>query len=124
MKKAIPLLVILLILTACSGQKMAVKSAADTKAATMQLLADYRRAGLIDDEEALLIEKHRKAAQKALERWAEAVENNEGPERAIQNFNKAMRVLSQELFKVEVEDERAPKADVDNEGNNGGSGSG
>ena len=46
--------------------------ATETYAAVMETLAEYRRAGLIDDETAAQIEQHRRRARAALDAWRDA----------------------------------------------------
>jgi len=62
----------LLILAAalgCASQRAQLATAADTYATTLNVLADARRAGLIDDQQAAEIERWRVVARAALDAW-------------------------------------------------------
>lgn len=76
--------------------------ATDAYATTLNLLADYRRAGLLDDEQAAEIERWRIGARLALDAWQEALEANDSePETAIETYNRLMQALTQALIAAE-----------------------
>lgn len=67
--------------------------ATDAYATTLEVLADCRRAGLIDAEQAAEIEQWRIVAAQALDAWREALETGEEPYDAVAAFNHAVRAL-------------------------------
>ena len=90
----------------CASQRAQLATAADTYATTLQVLADARRAGLIDDQAAARIEEWRAVAREALDAWRLADETGAPAEDAIQRFNEAMRVLTRAVIEAERRRER------------------
>jgi len=85
----------------CASQRAQLATAADTYATTLNVLADARRAGLIDDRQAAEIERWRVAARAALDAWRVAVETGAPADSAIQRFNEAMRALTDMMLQAE-----------------------
>lgn len=67
--------------------------ATEAYATALEVLADCRRAGLIDAEQAAEIEQWRIVAAQALDAWREALETGEEPYDAVAAFNHAVRAL-------------------------------
>jgi len=89
-KKLLVVIALLAILMAgCSTQKQLLATSIDAYTTTLNSLSELREAGLIDDETAARIEKHRVVARNALDSWWEA----------IKKFDEAMS----ELRKIEME---------------------
>jgi outer membrane murein-binding lipoprotein Lpp len=81
--------------------RLPLVTAVDGYAATVNVLAEARRAGRIDDAKAERIEEYRALARSALDSWSLAVESGLPPESAARQFNEAMRLLLEERLKVE-----------------------
>jgi len=90
----------------CASERSRLLAATDAYATTLEVLADARRAGLIDDQAAAEIERWRVAARAALDAWRSAVETGQPPEGAIQRFNDAMQVLTEAALDAKRRRER------------------
>ena len=80
-------------------------TAVDGYTATVNVLAEARQAGKIDDATAERIEEYRKLARGALASWDQAVESGQPTASAVAQFNDAMRVLLEERLKAEAQNE-------------------
>ncbi len=79
----------------------ALRAAADTYATTLTLLAEYRQAGLIDDEAARRIEQARVVARLALDQWRAALQADQPPAQAADSFQRALSQLITERIRAE-----------------------
>jgi len=93
--------VVVLLAAGCASQRAQLATAVDTYAATLQVLADARRAGLLDDQAAAEIERWRVVAREALDSWREAIDAGDAADSAIQRFNEAMRELMRARLSAE-----------------------
>ena len=91
----------LVALAGCATEAARLRTAADAYATTLRVLADYRRAGRIDDAEAAQIEDARVAARAALDSWRGAVEAGGSNADAAQRFNEALDALIDARLKAE-----------------------
>ncbi len=87
--------------------RLPLVTAVDGYASTVNVLAEARQAGKIDDATAERIEVYRSLARAALDSWHEAAENGLPTESAALQFNDAVRLLLQERLKVESEKREA-----------------
>lgn len=87
----------------CAGMSPEARllAATDTYTATVNLLAECRRAGLIDAEEAAHIEVWRAAAREALDEWRLAFDEGRVPESAVDTFAGAADALADALARAE-----------------------
>lgn len=92
---------ILLIAAGCASEAHVLRNAADSYATTVELLAEYREAGQIDDRQAAVIEANRRVAREALDGWRASYETGGecATPRAV--FRRALGVLIQILLMVE-----------------------
>jgi hypothetical protein len=101
------LLSLLAVACGCATPEAQLRNAVDAYASTLSVLTDCRRAGLIDDEQAAVIETWRALARQALDAWRIALEAGEGTDTAAESFSRAMR----ELWRLQFEaQEGAPDA--------------
>ena len=80
------------------SQGAQLRTAGDAYATTLNVLADYRRAGLIDDEQAAEIELWRAAARAGLDAWRQALDEGDS---AVQSYNRAIGELTRALLMAE-----------------------
>lgn len=94
-KIATVLLAVLWLFVGCAGHtpKAQLRTAYDTYAETVSILADLVNAGYFTPEQAQEVERYRLVARLALDGWKEAVDNGESPGMAIDRFNDALREL-------------------------------
>jgi len=85
---------VLLVLVGCASPRAQLRNAVDAYAATLRVLADARKAGLIDDEHAAEIERWRATARAALDAWRAALEKGRPVDGPAAQFNEAMRELA------------------------------
>ena len=78
-------------------------TAVDGYTATVNVLAEARQAGRIDDATAERIELYRAMARSALASWDQAVESGQPTASAVAQFNDAMRVLLEERLTAEAQ---------------------
>jgi uncharacterized protein YdbL (DUF1318 family) len=96
----------LVVLAGCmraSDPRYTLATAVDGYTATVNVLAEARQAGKIDDATAERIEEYRKLARSALASWDQAVESGQPTASAAREFNDAMRVLLEERLKAEAQ---------------------
>lgn len=74
-------------------ERSSLRTAVDTYATTLSLLAEHRAAGDLSDETVERIDVARVIVRQALDDWREALETDKSPSRAIGNFTEAMTVL-------------------------------
>ena len=97
-----------LVLAGCmhaNDPRYTLVTAVDGYTATVNVLAEARQAGKIDDATAERIEEYRKLARGALASWDQAVESGQPTASAVAQFNDAMRVLLEERLKAEAQNE-------------------
>jgi len=85
----------------CASERARLLAATDAYTTTLEVLADARRAGLIDDQAAAEVEQWRVVARAALDAWRLAVETGQPAEGAIQRFNEALRELTRARLSAE-----------------------
>lgn len=94
--------VIVLVAVACGcaapSQRAQLRTAGDVYATTLNVLADYRRAGLIDAERGAEIEQWRVAARAGLDAWRQALDEGDS---AVQSYNRAIGELTRALLMAE-----------------------
>ena len=93
----------------CASERAQLATATDAYATTLQVLADARQAGLVDDAAAAEIETWRATARDALDAWRVALEAGEQTDGPVQRFNQAMRSLTQALMAAQ----RRPPGEAD-----------
>ena len=98
----LPLCVLLASCAVRDDPRLPLVTAVDGYTATVNVLAEYRQAGKIDDAAAERIEEYRALARSALANWDQAVESGLPAESAARQFNDAMRLLLEERLKVEA----------------------
>ena len=98
---ALLLLVGCSILPASPSPERAYVIAAESYATVMETLADYRRAGLIDDDAADHIERHRRVARAALDMWRSALEHDRPADALVDQFYAALGRLIEARRAVE-----------------------
>lgn len=106
MKRAMVVVMITAALAGCmraDDPRYALLTAVDGYTATVNVLAEARQAGRIDDATAERIEAYRALARSALVSWDQAVESGQPPASAVAQFNDAMRVLLEERLKAEAQ---------------------
>ena len=77
-------------------ERQALRASADVYATTVMLLAEYRRAGFIDDEATERISTAMRLARAALNEWYAAVKEDRPVSEAVSNFNRQLQVLLDE----------------------------
>jgi len=92
---------LLLLALGCASGRAQLRNAVDAYTTTLNVLAEYRRAGLIDDEQAAEIERWRVAARHALDAWRVAVQEGESEDAPVRAFNEAMRALTDAALEAE-----------------------
>jgi len=105
MKRPMVMAAVLVALVGCmqaNDPRLPLVTAVDGYTATVNVLAEARQAGRIDDATAERIEVNRALARSALDSWDEAVESGLPAESAARQFNDAMRLLLEERLKVEA----------------------
>ena len=105
MKRAMVMAAVLVLLVGCAvhnDPRLPLVTAVDGYTATVNVLAEARQAGRIDDATAERIEVYRALARSALDSWDQAVESGLPAESAARQFNDAMRLLLEERLKVEA----------------------
>ena len=104
MRKLILVGLVIALLVAFSGcgqtEAQRLRNAADAYATALDLAADARQAGLIDDAEARRIETYRRTARSALDAWRDAYARRAG---ARGSFEAAFRAALDELRAVSLE---------------------
>jgi len=96
----------LVVLAGCmhaNDPRYTLVTAVDGYTATVNVLAEARQAGKIDDATAERIELYRAMARSALASWDQAVESGQPTASAVAQFNDAMRVLLEERLKAEAQ---------------------
>jgi len=112
-------LIPLIVLAGCASvqtPRERFRVAADAYAAAMETLAEYRSAGLIDDEAAARIEVCRRLARAALDAWHAAIKAGGDPSASIQQFSGALQKLLDEQLKAELENGQRTGAAADEAG--------
>lgn len=99
----VPLCVLLASCAVHDDSRLPLVTAVDGYTATVNVLAEYRQAGRIDDATAERIEAYRALARSALDSWNQAVESGLPAESAAQQFNDAMRALLEERLRIETQ---------------------
>ena len=100
---AVALLCGVLALSSCAmlGRRTSLRTAVDTYATTLGILADYRAAGLLSDEAVVRIDEARVLVRAALDEWRECLETDQSVSAAIADWTAAMSVLIDERLAVE-----------------------
>jgi hypothetical protein len=94
--------VALIVAAGCaSSQRAQLRTATDSYASIVSTLADFRTAGLIDDAQAAAIDVWRSAARTALDEWRIALEAGTSEECAVENYNRAMKALTDAILAAE-----------------------
>jgi len=96
--------VVMVMLAGCmraNDPRYTLVTAVDGYTATVNVLAEARQAGKINDAMAERIEAYRVLARSALASWNQAVESGQPTAWAVAQFNDAMRVLLEERLKAE-----------------------
>ncbi len=111
MKRAMVMVAVVMVLMAgcmqANDPRLPLVTAVDGYAATVNVLAEARQAGKIDNATAERIESYRALARSALDNWDQAVESGLPAELAARQFNDAMRLLLEERLKVEAQRKEA-----------------
>jgi len=105
MKRATVMAAVLVMLAGCmqaNDPRLPLVTAVDGYTATVNVLAEARQAGRIDDATAERIESYRVLARSALDSWDQAVESGLPAESAARQFNDAMRALLEERLRIEA----------------------
>ena len=102
MLTVLPLCVLLAGCVAHNDPRLPLVTAVDGYTATVNVLAEARQAGRIDEATVERIEAYRALARSALDSWDQAVESGLPAESAVAQFNDAMRLLLEERLKVEA----------------------
>lgn len=88
-----------MLLCLCTGcpslqtERVSLALANRTLGTTMGVLADLRRAGKLDDQQADLVNEFYPKAEAALDEWQAALEASDSPQSAIARFQRALAVL-------------------------------
>jgi len=89
-RTVVALVVLAALAASCASPRQGLAGSVELYTVTLDTLTQYRRAGLIDDEQAAEIESARAAARAALDAWRAALQAQESPKGAIAEFNAAM----------------------------------
>jgi outer membrane murein-binding lipoprotein Lpp len=93
----------LMVVAGCTSSARAqLRTATDGYASTVNVLADLRNAGLIDQSQAAKIEVWRSVARAALDEWRAALEAGEPETSAIETYNTVMAALTKAIMDVEA----------------------
>lgn len=98
------LLLCMVSLTSCGTPAGQLQTATEMYATTLNILADYRRAGALDAEDVAKIEHWRVIARASLDAWRYALQSGSNTETPAEMFNEAMRAITDVILKLEEAD--------------------
>lgn len=90
----------LVVMAGCASPEQRLRIAVDVYATTVELLADYRTAGLITEVEATEIEGWRADARAALDAWREALDGGLPTGTAIEAWRSAAKKLEAAMLRA------------------------